>query len=72
MIAEKWFNSIHRPAGVDVLVPEQDAAGHALYIGEAVLFEDGGELQAAAAGFAEDDHLFLSTKIFGPIDAELR
>ena len=37
---------ILRPARIDVLVPQQDPAGHALDVLEALLAEDLGELQA--------------------------
>src|SRR5258708_5910113 len=44
-----------RTTWVDVLVPEQDAAGHGLHVLEALLAEELGELERACAATAVDD-----------------
>src|SRR5688572_26266050 len=49
--------SVLRPAGVDVLVPEQDPAGHRLGFGKTVLAEEFGDLEGARAAAAVDDDL---------------
>src|SRR5215218_7308682 len=51
---------ILRSAGVDVLVPEGDPAGHALHVLEARLAERLGELHRAAAALAVDDDLSVA------------
>ena len=51
--------SILRPARIDVLVPQQNPAGHALHVLEALLAQGLRELHRAAAGLAVDDDLFV-------------
>src|SRR5215218_3288831 len=51
---------ILRAAGVDVLVPEGDPAGHALHVLEARLAERLRELHRAAAALAVDDDLSVA------------
>ena len=55
----RFENLILRAAGVDVFVPEQNAAGHAFHVFEAVLAEDLGELHGSAAALAVDDDFFV-------------
>ena len=53
------FRLILGAAGVDVFVPEEDAAGHAFDVFESVLAEDLGELHRSAAAFAVNDDFLV-------------
>src|SRR6267143_1465509 len=46
---------ILRPTGIDVLIPQQDTAGHALNVAKTILPQKSGKLHGTATGSAMND-----------------